>query len=79
MAMTEMIDAEKNLELGVKSEKRLQQVLLAPETKLLLQPLLWVVPGEEDIVNVNDHAGRQSRDHLEEEVIDISSAADDVR
>ena len=55
--MREIVVGHQHLELGIKCEKRLQQVLLSPKAKFIHNPVAAVVEGKKDIVDVHNDAG----------------------
>ena len=51
-----------HFEHGIKGKKRLQQVLLIPESMPIKHPLLWVFHWHKNVVDVHDHAGAERRE-----------------
>src|SRR3954468_1379273 len=79
VVVSEVAVGQNNLKLCVEREKRLQEVLLAPEPELLLDPALRILEREVDVVDVDDDALVEQREQLEVEEIHVPSAPNDVR
>ena len=79
MVSCEVADGENDLKLGIEREKRLEEVLLAPEHELLFEPAMRVLEGEEDVMDVHDHTLVEPGERLEVEVIHVASAPHDMR
>jgi len=71
------LSAEQHIEVGVEGEKCLQEVLLGP-VALTLDPPPRILPGQEDVVEVDEHARPQKRQHVEDDVVDITTGLDGV-
>ena len=53
-----------DFKFAIKSQKRLQQILLGPESLLVKNPFSCVLCGEEDVVNMNENTDLQTRIRL---------------
>jgi len=69
---------QQHLELAIERQERLQQVLLRPRQPHVHDPLARVLVREEDVVEVHDHADRQARHALQQQVIDVAAGLDRV-
>src|SRR5687767_1724671 len=78
MRRIDIAAAPQHLEIPVSDQKGLQEVLLGPEVLLSHHPILRVMSGEENIVNVDNDYLLQRRQHFQKEEIYIATHADDM-
>src|ERR1700757_4028971 len=62
-----------HFELGIKAQKRLEQILLGPKTQFIYSPVLPIIKGQKNIVNMHDHAWLKTRQHVQEKIIHVST------
>src|SRR6267143_4463472 len=62
-----------DFELWIKSQERLQQVLLAPKAKFTHYPVAPVLERQKDVVDMYNNARLQTRQDFQKQVIDVSA------
>ena len=60
-------------------QQRLQEVLLVPTSTLPEHPILGVLVGQENVVDMDAHAAREPWKHLEVQVIDVAARLANMR
>jgi hypothetical protein len=55
------IPGPEHFERSIKAKKRLQKVLLIPESVPIKHPMLWVFHRCKDVVDVHDNSGTDTR------------------
>ncbi len=70
---------ERDLEPFVEHQKSHQQILLVPENFLIDDPLSRIVPGQENVVEVNPYSRAQARQYIEEYPIHVRTRLAGVR
>ena len=73
-----MVERADDLEFLVEGKKRLDQVLLVPESLILDDPFLDVVARREDVVDVDDDARLEPAEHLQYLEQDVPLGTDHV-
>ena len=71
--MRQVAIGHQHLELRIKGQERLQQILLGPKAKFLHHPIAPVLERQKDIVDVHDDAWLETRQDFQEEIIDVSA------
>jgi hypothetical protein len=71
--------AEYDSQALVVHQQRAQHILLVPAAVLVDNPVFGVVRRQEDVVDVDAHAGLEPRHDLEEETVDVAAGLRDVR
>ena len=77
--MRQVAIGHQDLELRIKGQERLQQVLLGPKAKFLLHPIAPVIEGQKDIVDMHNDAWLETWQDFQEEIIDVPANFHRVR
>ena len=59
--------------MRIEGKKCLKKILFAPEPQFIDDPVAPVIEGEQNIVHVDDDAGVQSGQYLEEEIVNVAA------
>jgi len=73
MVVAEITIRHQHLEFGIKRQECLEQILLSPKTKFLQNPIAPVIKRKENVVDVYDYARPETRQHFQEQIIDVST------
>ena len=77
MSGAQVVVKEHDTELVVVLKESSKQIVLVP-CNTLGDPLRWVFKRKKDIVDVDSYTRAETRENLEEEVIDVATQLGDV-
>src|SRR5688572_12460876 len=69
--VAQVVIRQQGLKVTVEHHERQQQVLLVPEDPLIEDPMPRVLPGQEYIVEMYDHARTQAGKHSQYQIVHI--------
>ena len=73
VVMRKIVVGHEHLEIRVEGEESLEQILLVPEPELVDNPFAAVIERERDVVHMHDNTRLETRQHLQEQIVDVSA------
>src|SRR6266516_2853041 len=71
--MSKVAIGDEHFEFRIKAQERLKQILFGPKAKFIHHPVAAIIERKENVVNVHDDTRFETRQHLQEQVVNVAA------